>query len=66
MKPIHKWTPYGQITLSGKVKDLRKVWVPPSYVFEFWSTGAKVPYLSEEDFHKKREEVLESYNKLEE
>jgi len=57
--------PYGLVNLSGKVKDLHKKWTPPAYVFEFWQTGAKVPYIGEEDFHKKRDEVLESYKKME-
>jgi hypothetical protein len=57
---------YGLVGLSGKVKDLHKKWTPPSYVFEFWSVGAKVPYIDHEDFMLKKAEVLESYKRLEE
>lgn len=41
-------------------KHLKGWWIPPEYVTEFWSCGAKFQFESEEDYIRKKKEILES------
>ena len=54
--------PLPPITLPGGnvFNTLHGYWIPPNYIIEFWSTGVKIPYISDEDYDEKYIEIRNS------
>ena len=42
---------------------LHGYWIPPPYVIEFWSTGAKVIFINDSIYEQQKIEVQDSHNK---
>lgn len=41
--------------------QLSRFWKPPEYVLEYWSTGCKIEFISEEDYIVKRVQIEKSF-----
>ena len=53
--------PYESIVPIDGFHNLHGIWNPPKYVLNFWASGASIEYLGEDDFERKKLEILESY-----
>ena len=53
--------PYEIIVLRNDFHNLHGIWKPPKYVLSFWTSGAMIEYLGEDDYKVKERELLESY-----
>lgn len=46
---------------QGVFNNLHGYWQPPTFVMEFWATGAAFHFIDDADYHDKSEKILSSY-----